>query len=413
MVGISLKNSFHGRTLKPAIISDNSAAKYLSSKCDMLTRMKKEYNRLVEPNDLAGLEALFENAKNNSEFVEAVYIEAVMGEGNPGQKITPAFYALARKLTLEHNSLLVIDSVQAGIRCHGCLSIVDYPGFETQACPDFEVFSKAINGGQFPVSIVALSTRAVASYKRGVYGNTMTTSPRACEVVATIITSLSHENSSARSNIVEMGKYAVAEFTTLMGRFPQAITNVTGTGLLYAVHLDPHVYPVVAVAGAEYWLRLQGVGVIHGGENALRFTPHFRVTREEIDLQVHTLERFLKATGYLTPQLEQIEHASEGVKGRTGSDFTGESLMYFIKGHLFDRNVVNAILNAVESHQCMANITRLRLGCCATEESEMTLEVRAMDGVDALTAVLSVEEICAKNGCVMKATNLATEAVRI
>ena len=33
-------------------------------------------------------------------------------------------------------------------------------------------------------------------------------------------------------------------------------------------------------------MRLHGINVIHGGENSLRFTPHFRITSEEIDLLV-------------------------------------------------------------------------------------------------------------------------------
>jgi acetylornithine/succinyldiaminopimelate/putrescine aminotransferase len=413
VLGVSLKNSFHGRTLKPAVLSDSSAAKYIQSKCDALTRMKKSYNRLVEPNDVAGLERVFEDAKSRNEYIEAVYLEAVMGEGNPGQKISPEFYKAARKITKDNDAMLVIDSVQAGIRCQGVLSIVDYPGFEALDCPDFEVFSKAINGGQFPVSIIALGERAVISYKRGVYGNTMTTNPRACEVVSTIIGSLSGENSDVRQNIRDMGKYAVEQFKHLQSKYPDAITNVTGTGLLYAVHMDPHLYPVVAVAGAEYWLRTQGIGVIHGGENALRFTPHFRVSMDEIDLQVSTLERFLKATGHLTPQLGLIDHAVEEVRGRTGSDFIGETVIYFVRGHLFDKNVVNLILNAVETNQCMANITRLRLGCCATEESEMSLEIKALDGVAVHAATNLVEKICRENDCFIKESNKETEAARL
>ena len=31
-------------------------------------------------------------------------------------------------------------------------------------------------------------------------------------------------------------------------------------------------------------MRIAGIGVIHGGENALRFTPHFAITSAEIDL---------------------------------------------------------------------------------------------------------------------------------
>jgi len=42
--------------------------------------------------------------------------------------------------------------------------------------------------------------------------------------------------------------------------------------------------PVVGFDGIEPWCRRRGLGVIHGGKNALRFTPHFNITSEEIDL---------------------------------------------------------------------------------------------------------------------------------
>ena len=37
-------------------------------------------------------------------------------------------------------------------------------------------------------------------------------------------------------------------------------------------------------------MRLNGIGVIHGGENSLRFTPHFEVTSEEVDLIVERVK---------------------------------------------------------------------------------------------------------------------------
>ena len=403
VVGVSMKQGFHGRTFKPAVVSDSSAAKYISSKCDMLTKFKKSYNRLVDVNSLESLTNAFNEANRLGEFIEAVYIEAVMGEGNPGQGITPEFYSTARALTLAHDSMLIIDSVQAGIRCHGCLSIMDYPGFSSLPAPDFEVFSKAINGGQYPVSIVALSERAVASYKRGIYGNTMTSTPRACQVAASIIGSL---NAQVRANIVASGRYAVEQFEKLKARFPKAITSVSGTGLLYAVHLDARSYPVVAVSGAEYWLRTQGVGVIHGGENALRFTPHFNVTKAEIDLQVSTLERFLRATGYLAPQLEQIEKTAL-TKDRSDS---ADCQMLFIKGHLFDKNVVNQILHQIEQHKCLANISRLRLGCSTTDESEMTLEISGNIGEALIPELI---KLCADTNCIAVPTDRTTEKGRV
>jgi 4-aminobutyrate aminotransferase-like enzyme len=63
--------------------------------------------------------------------------------------------------------------VQAGLRATGALSLVDYPGFATCDPPDFEVFSKALNGGQIPLSVVAFGAEAAEAYRAGIYGNTM------------------------------------------------------------------------------------------------------------------------------------------------------------------------------------------------------------------------------------------------
>ena len=57
-----------------------------------------------------------------------------------------------------------------------------------------------------------------------------------------------------------------------------------GTGLLLSAELEPNKFPVVGFDAVEPWCRRKGLGVIHGGKNALRFTPHFRITSEEIDL---------------------------------------------------------------------------------------------------------------------------------
>ena len=36
-----------------------------------------------------------------------------------------------------------------------------------------------------------------------------------------------------------------------------------------------------------------GLGVIHGGENSLRFTPHFNITEAEVDLIVSGVKHAL------------------------------------------------------------------------------------------------------------------------
>ena len=169
---LSLKGSFHGRTDRPARFSDSTrtaCCKYLAS--------FRDYDNLltVEPNNISQLEQVFDFADKQQLFIEAFFMEPVMGEGNPGQAITPEFYARARELTHAHGTLLLIDSIQAGLRAHGVLSICDYPGFENLEAPDMETYSKAMNGGQYPLSVLALNTATSELYRAGVYGNTMTT----------------------------------------------------------------------------------------------------------------------------------------------------------------------------------------------------------------------------------------------
>jgi acetylornithine/succinyldiaminopimelate/putrescine aminotransferase len=71
------------------------------------------------------------------------------------------------------------------------------------------------------------------------------------------------------------------------------ITKVQGTGLLFSVELNEDGYTVLGKKCVELDLRLNGIGVIHGGKNALRFTPHFGITSAEVDLVVEAVRKSL------------------------------------------------------------------------------------------------------------------------
>jgi len=283
---LSMKGSFHGRTERPALASDSSAKNY-----QKLATFRDQKLMTVEPNNIEHLRAAFAEADKKGIFIEMTLIEPVMGEGNPGVGITRAFYDEVRRLTKEHGSLFMVDSIQAGLRAQGCLSICDYPGFENCEAPDMETYSKAVNAGQYPLSILALNQHAAELYQRGIYGNTMTTNPRALDVACAVLDSVTPE---LRTNIRERGKEFLDRFHQLREEFPEAVTGATGTGLLCALHLNPEGYKVVGKKAIETWLRENGIGVIHGGKNALRFTPHFQITSGEIDLVIAKIREALK-----------------------------------------------------------------------------------------------------------------------
>jgi acetylornithine/succinyldiaminopimelate/putrescine aminotransferase len=280
---LGLQGAFHGRTDRPAHFSDSTRKTY----CKYLASFRDHDNLItVEPNNLEQLAQVFEYAESNRCFIEAFFLEPVMGEGNPGLSVTPEFYALARELTLKHGSVLLVDSIQAGLRAHGVLSMCDYPGFEQLPVPDMESYSKALNAGQFPLSVLALSPRASDLYRAGVYGNTMTSNPRAMDVAVAVLKQFTPQ---LRRNIVERGRELVDKLRALQKQMDGQITRVQGTGLLVSAELDGRRFKAYGEGSTEEYMRTQGINVIHGGATSLRYTPHFAMTSAEVDLLVeHT-----------------------------------------------------------------------------------------------------------------------------
>ncbi len=227
-----------------------------------------------------------------------MFVEPVMGEGVPGLAMTPEYYDTARALTAEAGTLLVVDSIQAALRAQGCLSIVDYPGFESSAPPDMESYSKALNAGQYPLSVVALTTEVAAKYVTGLYGNTMTGNPRAMDVACAVMDAITEET---RANIRDRGRDLCLGFEQLAREFPGAIEQVVGTGLMVSAMLNPARYRVLGDGGFEQYLRTNGIEMIHGGETGLRFTPAFDITRAEVDLIVSVVRRGLQEPSNMAP----------------------------------------------------------------------------------------------------------------
>ncbi len=276
---IAVKGAFHGRTERPAIYSDSSRKAYEQH----LASFRNEDSLItIEPYSIEALKQVFADAETKGWHIEAMFLEPVMGEGDPGRAVPPAFYAAARELTKAHGTVLLVDSIQAGLRAHGVLSIIDYPGFEGMEAPDMETYSKALNGGQYPLSILAVNERAAGLYRKGIYGNTMTGNPRAMDIASTVLNALTPE---IRANIRNKGVEVLEKLNKLKDELGGLITKVQGTGLLFSCELDPS-FKCFGVNSTEEFMRERGIGVIHGGVNSLRFTPHFNITSAEIDLVI-------------------------------------------------------------------------------------------------------------------------------
>jgi len=280
---MALKGAFHGRTDRPAQYSDSSLDGYRKNCASFQNR---DNLVTIGINDIEGLKQAFAQVDADNIFVESFFMEPVMGEGNPGMGISREFYDTARALTKERGTLLLVDSIQAGLRAQGCLSIIDYQGFDGIDAPDMETYSKALNAGHYPLSVLAMTKDTASIYVKGVYGNTMTANPKAMDVACEV---LARVDLAFRNNILERGNEFVEKLNGLQQKLNGQVTNVQGTGLLFSCELAPE-FKAYGTDSIEEFLRFHGVGVIHGGENSLRFTPHFAITSAEVDLIIDAVE---------------------------------------------------------------------------------------------------------------------------
>ncbi len=282
-----MKGAFHGRTERPALYSDSSRKDYMQN----LASFRDEDSLItVEPYNVDALQKAFADADRNGWFIEAMFLEPVMGEGDPGRGVPASFYAAARELTKAHGSLFLVDSIQAGLRAHGVLSIVDYPGFEGHEAPDMETYSKALNAGAVP----AVGARRHRARGRPVSQGHLRQHD-------------DHQSARARRRLRRAG---AADAGTAR-QYPRArqgsarqARGAEGRNRR-PDHQGPGHRPAVLVracaavqvlwrGSTEEWMRERGIGVIHGGANSLRFTPHFAVTADELDLVVRLVGRALR-----------------------------------------------------------------------------------------------------------------------
>ena len=135
-----------------------------------------------------------------------------------------------------------------------------------------ETFAKAIHGGQFPVSLLALTDRARNMFVTGTYGNTTTATPRA---LAVMVACLKNMTADVQASIQHRGQLLVTLLRAACCR--SKVVCVRGAGLLIAIQLRPE----LDLLRVEAALRRNGLNVVHGGQNCIRLTPWFHMSAKE------------------------------------------------------------------------------------------------------------------------------------
>ena len=172
---VTLRNSFHGRTLTTL------AATGQDHFHELFQPLTPGFEHIL-PGDLDSLRALVRGGK-----VAAVLIECVQGEGGV-VPLDPAFAEGLRALCREENLLLMIDEVQTGNGRTGKLYAYMHYGLE----PDVVSTAKGLAGG-LPLGATLMSDRVKDVLGYGDHGSTFGGNPVCCAGALSVLNRLTDD----------------------------------------------------------------------------------------------------------------------------------------------------------------------------------------------------------------------------
>jgi acetylornithine/N-succinyldiaminopimelate aminotransferase len=252
---ISMRGGFHGRTL--ATVTATAQEKYHHGYEPLPGGFK-----YVAYNDLKALERAIDSR------TAAVLVEPIQGEGGvivPDDGYLPGL----RKLCDEAGILLILDEIQTGMGRTGRLWAYEHSG----VAPDIMTLAKALANG-VPIG-ATLATEGVASaFTPGSHGSTFGGNPLATAVGVTVFGTLLEDKLSERAG--RMGKLLLQDLEALRTKYPKAVTEVRGRGLLVGMDMVPPVGDLVTAC------RERGLLALTAGDNTLRLAPALIVTEKEL-----------------------------------------------------------------------------------------------------------------------------------
>ena len=215
----------------------------------------------------------------------AVLVEPIQGEAGVILP-PPGFFAQLREWCTQHNILLVIDEVQAGLGRTGRLFAFEHEGIR----PDALILGKALGGGLLPVSAFLTDAPVMEVFNPGSHGSTFGGNALAAAVALEALQVIEDEDLVARS--AAMGEYLVARLRAVQTLAAPLIRDVRGRGLWVGVDIDP-----AYATARELVERLAEAGVLskETHETVIRFAPPLTITTELVDRAIAVLTQVVLA----------------------------------------------------------------------------------------------------------------------
>ncbi len=214
------------------------------------------------------------------ETTAAVLLEPIQGEGG----VCPApkeFLKHVRAACDEAGALLIFDEIQCGMGRTGTLFA--YENFDVK--PDIITLAKGIANG-LPLGAVCATHSVADAFQPGDHGTTFGANPVAAAAALATLQVLISEDYPQRAALI--GEYLLDKLNQLQMKYPYAIAEVRGKGLMIGVELNIDGKSVLSACHS------QGLLANITAENVLRFLPAYTITKEEVDKAVDILANVIK-----------------------------------------------------------------------------------------------------------------------
>ena len=246
---ITLKNSFHGRTITTLAATGQDVFHH-----DFLPLTDGVV--YAEPNDLADLARLIAENK-----CAAVMMEVVQGEGGV-MPLDEAYVKGVAKLCQENDLLLICDEVQIGNGRSGML--YGYMAYGVQ--PDIVSTAKGLAGG-LPLGATLLGEKVQDVLSAGTHGSTFGGNPVCC---AGAINVLERLDEAMLQGVQARSAYIKQELTGAKG-----VIGVSGLGLMLGIQTEKNAADIIAAC------REKGVLVIKA-KDKLRLLPALNIPMDQL-----------------------------------------------------------------------------------------------------------------------------------
>ncbi len=258
---ITLKNSFHGRTVTTLAATGQEVFH------NFFFPFTKGF-KYAEPNDL-------DDVKNNiDEKTCAIMLEVVQGEGGVNI-LDKDFVQSVAKICADNDILLIIDEVQTGVGRTGKLFAHEHYDVK----PDLMTVAKGLGGG-LPIGVCLCGEKLKDVMSPSTHGTTFGANPVVCAGANYVLDTIANEE--FLNKVEEKGAFLEEKLLELEG-----VKSVHRLGLMVGIEIDGDAHDIAAKC-------IQNGLLIITAKNLLRMLPPLIITKDELCEAVNILEKTLK-----------------------------------------------------------------------------------------------------------------------